>query len=152
MGNICCWRPVIMPLTSLAKVPQTVVGARLALMLQGILLAVVQKAFWEGFVISNQSLTIPQQVLAMGKSRPYKSQRSPTASNNKETMSYMRGFCCMSQKDCIYLSWMGKSRQNGFWTWWELWQKQGLMDLALIMGALQSKQQRNLLWMVVYIL
>ena len=31
MGNICCWRPVIMPLTCLAKLPQTVVGARLAL-------------------------------------------------------------------------------------------------------------------------
>lgn len=31
MGNICCWRPVIMPLTSLARLPQTVVGARLAL-------------------------------------------------------------------------------------------------------------------------
>lgn len=34
-----------MPLTSLAKVPQTAVGAILALMLQGIPLAVVQKAF-----------------------------------------------------------------------------------------------------------
>lgn len=35
MGTICCWRPVIMPLTSLAEVPQTTVGARLALSAAG---------------------------------------------------------------------------------------------------------------------
>lgn len=35
MGNICCWRLVIMPLTSLAQLPQTVVGARLALSAAG---------------------------------------------------------------------------------------------------------------------
>jgi len=35
MGNICWWRPVIMPLTSLAQLPQTVVGARLALSAAG---------------------------------------------------------------------------------------------------------------------
>lgn len=74
-----------------------------------------------------------------------------TASNSKEMMSNIRGFCCVTKRSHLSFLDEGKNGQNGFWSWWEFWSKQGLRDLALIMCGLQNKQGRSLFWMIVYV-